>query len=182
MPRPRYWASAEALPFPENTFDVALTTLSLHHWSDVAQGLREMNRVAARQVIFFFDVGCTTDLWLVDDYFPEIFELETERRAPDASTIAHMLHVVRIEPILIPADCTDGFAGSYWNRPEALLDPAVQAGMSCCALLDDATVARGTERLRRDLESGAWDARYGHLRTLPDIDLGYRLLIAERRR
>jgi hypothetical protein len=26
--------------------------------------------------------------------------------------------------------------------------------------------------------SGAWDARHGELRTLPEIDLGYRLLVA----
>jgi len=54
----------------------------------------------------------------------------------------------------------------------------VQAGMSCFAQLDPDAVARGTEQLRRDLESGAWDERHGHLRTLTEIDLSYRVLVA----
>jgi hypothetical protein len=33
--------------------------------------------------------------------------------------------------------------------------------------------------LRQDLESGEWDARYGHLRELTELNLGYRLLIAQ---
>jgi SAM-dependent methyltransferase len=179
---PAVLGSAEALPFADDTFDVALATLTLHHWHDIEQGLREMQRVARRQVIFFFDVDFTTDLWLIDDYFPQITDLETEQRAPGAETVARVLHVVEVEPVLVPADCTDGFGGAFWNRPEAYLDPEVQAGMSCCALLDAESVARGTELLRRDLEDGTWDARHGDLRSMHEIDLGYRVLVAERSR
>jgi hypothetical protein len=129
-------------------------------------------------VIFFFDTASTSELWLVDEYFPEIYDLETERRAPDAARIGETLTVRTIEPVPVPADCVDGFAGSFWNRPEAYLDPVVQEGMSCFAMLSPDARARGTERLRRDLESGAWDRRHGDLRALPEIDLGYRLLTA----
>ncbi len=38
-------ASAAALPFPGASFDVVVTTLSLHHWSDVEAGLGEIARV-----------------------------------------------------------------------------------------------------------------------------------------
>ena len=34
------------------------------------------------------------------------------------------------------------------------------------------------ERLRADLDSGAWDAKWGHLRALAELDLGYRLLVS----
>ena len=34
-----------ALPLAEGSIDFALSTLSLHHWSDPAQGLREIHRV-----------------------------------------------------------------------------------------------------------------------------------------
>jgi hypothetical protein len=54
----------------------------------------------------------------------------------------------------------------------------VQAGMSCFAQLDPEILANGMEKLERDLESGAWDARHGHLRTEPSHDLGYRILAA----
>ena len=38
-------ASAEALPFPDQTADVVLCSLSFHHWSDQAKGLTEIARV-----------------------------------------------------------------------------------------------------------------------------------------
>jgi hypothetical protein len=39
---------------------------------------------------------------------------------------------------------------------------------------------RVVRRLRADLESGAWDRRYGHLRDLPAIDGSLRLVVARR--
>jgi SAM-dependent methyltransferase len=175
---PAVRAVAEALPFGDRTFDAAMTTLTVHHWNDLERGLHEMRRVADRQVIFFFDRATTIDLWLVDEYFPEILELASERAAPDPAALSRVLDVKRIEPVPVPADCVDGFGGCFWNRPEAYLDPQLQDGMSSFAQLDPETRASGTERLRRDLASGAWDARHGELRTLPEIDLGYRLLVA----
>src|SRR5215470_17553750 len=44
-------ASAVKLPFPEASFDAALTVLSLHHWSDWRAGLVEMRRVARKVVV-----------------------------------------------------------------------------------------------------------------------------------
>jgi ubiquinone/menaquinone biosynthesis C-methylase UbiE len=38
-------AAAEALPFPDATFDLVVSTLSQHHWADPAAGLREIRRV-----------------------------------------------------------------------------------------------------------------------------------------
>jgi hypothetical protein len=34
-------------------------------------------------------------------------------------------------------------------------------------------------RLARDLETGAWDRRHGHLRALAELDVGLRLLVTE---
>jgi hypothetical protein len=46
-------------------------------------------------------------------------------------------------------------------------------------LLPPSIVDRGLDRLRRDLDSGAWDARHGHLRTAAALDIGLRLVRAE---
>jgi SAM-dependent methyltransferase len=169
---------AEALPIPDGAFDAALAVLTLHHWQDLARGCAEMRRVARRQVVFFFERSWVSRLWLVTEYFPEIAALESERHAPGTAQIARHLDVVHVEAVPVPADCTDGFGGCFWNRPEAYLDPTVQAGISSFSRLDAAARALGTERLRRDLESGEWDARHGHLRSLPERDLGYRVLTA----
>ena len=78
-----------------------------------------------------------------------------------------------------PADCADGFFEAFWNRPERLLDPAVRAAQSMWALLPPGAEERMTDRLARDLESGAWDERHGHLRELTEYDGALRLVISE---
>jgi len=174
---PAVQAWAEALPFVDDAFDAALAVLTIHHWSDVEAGLREMQRVARLQVVFMFNHVTSDEFWLVADYFPEVRELETES-PPTPEAVAVMLGGARIESVAVPADCVDGFGGCFWNRPEAYLDPGMQEGMSSFAQLDPEVRARGTGRLRADLASGAWDARYGELRGLPELDLGYRLVVA----
>ncbi len=37
--------SAEALPLPDSSFDLVVTTSSFHHWTDQKQGLAEVHRV-----------------------------------------------------------------------------------------------------------------------------------------
>jgi SAM-dependent methyltransferase len=171
-------AFAEALPFPDATFDAALAIFTVHHWSDAGQGLRELARVARRQVVLTFDADFDFEFWLVAEYFPEIRALDTSRDAHASVGIARVLDVRSVEPVPVPSDCVDGFAACYWSRPEAYVDPNVQAGISCLALLEPDVLARGTARLRADLASGAWDARHGHLRTRAELDVGYRLIVA----
>jgi SAM-dependent methyltransferase len=175
---PAVQSRAEALPFPDGAFDAALATLTLHHWGHLERGLSEMQRVARAQVIFFFEPTLSRDFWLFAEYFPEIAALESERAAPGLDRLAATLAVHRVEPVAVPADCQDGFAACYWNRPEAYLDPVVQAGISSFAQLEPEVRRAGTERLRRDLASGAWDERHGELRDLTEIDICYRLLVA----
>ena len=175
---PALLGRAEALPFRDDAFAAALAVLTLHHWGDLERGLREMQRVARRQVIFFFEPSWSSTLWLVAEYYPEIVDLESERAAADTARISATLGVRHVEHVMVPADCHDGFGGCFWNRPEAYLDPVVQEGMSCFAQLDPEIRRRGTEQLRRDLESGAWDERHGELRSMREIDIGYRLLVA----
>src|SRR5262245_33762218 len=38
-------AFAEDLPFEDKSFDASMAILTVHHWSDIAKGLREMRRV-----------------------------------------------------------------------------------------------------------------------------------------
>jgi SAM-dependent methyltransferase len=170
---------AEALPFPDRSFSAALCVLTVHHWQNLAAGLAELQRVTHRQVIMMFDADMAHDLWLIDEYFPEIEQLPTEQRAPSVTDISGLLDVTSTSAIPVPANCIDGFAGCYWNRPEAYLRDDVRMAMSCFAALDPTIEARGVEKLRADLECGAWDERHGHLRALDEIDLGYRLVVAE---
>jgi SAM-dependent methyltransferase len=171
-------AVAEALPFPDDAFDTAMAVLTIHHWSDPAAGLRELRRVSRRQVVFFFEPLRSHDFWALD-YFPEAIEIPSEQDPPGEEVLRRVLRVRDVRPILVPRDCVDGFGAAFWARPEAYLDPQVQAGMSWLALLAPEARQRGTERLSSDLASGAWDRRHGHLRRLSNYDGGYRLAIAD---
>jgi SAM-dependent methyltransferase len=171
-------ASAEALPFRDRSFDAALALLTLHHWTDWRRGLDEMRRVADRLVAFTFEPGDVGDFWLTSAYFPEIGELG-RGRCPSIADLVRHLGDCRVDRIAIPHDCADGFLAAYWRRPEAYLDPHVRAGMSGFALLDPDLVARGVARLKADLESGAWEERFGHIRRLEALDVCYRLLVTD---
>jgi hypothetical protein len=119
------------------------------------------------------------DLWMTRDYFPAMAE---NRGRPDIQpeAIAEVLGgVMHIQPLLVPRDCQDGFGEAFWGRPEAYLDPRVRANMSAFRLLDPGDVEAGLARLEHDLETGAWDARHGHLGSLPHLDTGHRIIVSD---
>ena len=117
------------------------------------------------------------DFWLVRDYFPQI--LDVDRPVfPPLERIAELLGPLRVDPVPVPADCTDGFLGAYWRRPRAYLDAGVRGAISVFARLRD--VATPLARLAADLADGSWERRNGHLLELPELDLGYRLVVAGR--
>jgi SAM-dependent methyltransferase len=176
-PAPVVQGVAEALPFPSGAFDAALAVLTLHHWSDLERGVAELRRVARRQVVFLFEPARTARFWGTE-YFPEALAVPTERQAPGVARLRTLLAVREVAAVPVPIDCTDGFGAAYWGRPEAYLDPQVQAGMSWLALLPEDDLRRGSERLAADLASGAWDRRFGHLRRQAELDAGYRLVVA----
>ena len=151
--------------------------LTIHHWADVERGLSELRRVARRQVILGFDVRRHKELWLVRDYVPACAELE-HARAPSVEWTLARLENPRVEAVPVPADCTDGFCGAYWKRPEAYLDPNVRQSISSLAQLSPAQIEPGLARLADDLASRRWHERNADLLDLDELDLGYVLVVA----
>ncbi len=172
-------AVAERLPIPDDTFDVATAIFTVHHWTDRAAGLRELGRVARRQVCLVYDSAITSQMWLAD-YFQEMATAAWEIDVPDAAAIGEHLEVEEVRTLWVPPDCTDGFTGAFWNRPERYLEPAVQAGMSTLSRLSPEERATGSARLAEALASGAWEEANGHLRSADRFDMGYRLVLSRR--
>lgn len=164
-------ASAESLPLPDNSYDAAMAVLTIHHWTDWRQGLREMRRVARRVVLLTFDAEASR-FWLTDDYFPQLAALDRVIM-PKLSDLEEELGGFQCAPVAIPHDCQDGFLGAYWRRPQVYLDPVARRSMSSFARIDPTD---GLERLARDLDSGAWRRRHAELLELQALDVGYRLL------
>jgi len=168
---------AEDLPLADASVDAAMAVLTDHHWRDRAQGLREMRRVARRRAIVFQhepEVGA--EFWLVRDYLPTFARRLHGKRLAE---LMRPLGDVEVRPVPIPHDCADGFLGAFWRRPHAYLDPAVRAGISVFALLPRDEEEAAVARLRADLDSGAWERRYADILERDELDLGFRVVVAE---
>ncbi len=171
-------ATAENLPFEDQSFDAAMAVSTVHHWLDPIAGLHEMRRVARRVVVFTHeasDTGWRRRFWLTRDYLPEVADLVAGR--PSLAEQARAIGA-RIEPVLIPWDCADGFFEAYWRRPEAYLDEQVRRGVSVWARVGPQAEQRAVRSLRDDLASGRWAERNRDLVDLEAAELGLRLLIA----
>ena len=170
---PALQASATDLPFRDAAFDATLAILTVHHWPDRTRGLAELARVAACVVLLTWDPA-TPRFWLVDEYFPDIWAIDRPI-FPTLDELRRRLGPIEVRPVPVPHDCTDGFVGAYWRRPEAYLDPGVRGAMSTFSKLGDAEP--DLARLHRDLADGTWRRRHADLLDLEELDLGYRLVI-----
>lgn len=175
--RPAIAAAAENLPFDDGAFDAVMATITVHQWSDVERGLSEMRRVATGPVVILTFDGDALDRFWLADYVPELMVAE-RGRYPAISRLTRALgEGTVVQDVPVPIDCVDGFTEAYFARPERFLDDRVRQAQSAWGFVHPDVQARGVERLRDDLASGAWDARYGHLRTLPAFDGSLRLIV-----
>jgi SAM-dependent methyltransferase len=174
-------AAAECLPIHTDAVDAAMAVLTVHHWTDVAAGVSEMLRIARRRaIILTWDHAIFREFWLLREYLPAAAETDARLAVPIASLIS-LLGDDRVSVVSIPVphDCIDGFGGAYWRRPHAYLDDTAQTGMSLFALTPKTQLQEGLSRLRSDLTTGAWHRRHAALLRKSQLDLGYRLVIAD---
>jgi hypothetical protein len=135
-----------------------------------------MQRVARRVVVFTCE---TTEgswrrrFWLTRDYLPEVAASPVGLATELADAIG-----ARIEPVLVPWDCADGFFEAYWRRPEAYLDENVRRGISVWTAVGRDAEERAVHQLRGDLASGRWAERNRDILELEEVELGLRLLVA----
>lgn len=171
---------AESLPLADRSVDASMAIMTIQHWTDWRRGLAEVRRVTRRRIVLLtIDAEAEADMWLFADYAPQ-FLANDNAEFPRPADIAAFLDVpvdVRIVPV--PADCTDGMGVAFWSRPESVLDAGARRATSGFARMADDEEQAIVERLAMDLSSGAWDERYGHLRSLSELDVGLRLLVAD---
>jgi len=171
-------ATAEKLPFSDNTFDASMATFSVHQWSNLNVGLAEMRRVTRGPVVI---LSCDPDelerSWL-HAYAPEMIAVEASRYPTIKKVREALGGNVDVVPVPIPLNCTDGFGEGYYGRPEQILDPGARLANSAWSFVDPAVGQRFVAELGRDLENGTWDARYGHLRSQPFFEGSLRLIVS----
>jgi SAM-dependent methyltransferase len=148
-------ATAERLPFDNDVFDAAMATVTIHQWSDLDGGLRELRRVSHGPVaILTSDGEALLDFWL-NDHVPEVIATEQARFPATDHVVEASGGEVEILDVPIPIDCTDGFGEAYYARPEACLRQDVRAAQSGWVLTNPDAVDRGVARLANDLACAA---------------------------
>ena len=141
-----------------------MAMVTVHQWPDVRAGLREMRRVTRGPVVVLTFDGDALDRFWLADYVPELIEVERLRYPPPRDIGDALGPGATIGTVAVPRDCLDGFTEAYYARPEAFLEEATRRSQSAWGFVEDGVEERFVVDLRRDLESGAWDERYGSLR------------------
>jgi SAM-dependent methyltransferase len=171
---------AESLPIPSCSVDAAMACLTLHQWADWRVGVHELRRVARKRVVIFtYDPTYADRFWLLRDYLPKLGHLHSRRFPPIEEQRVGTGDDVRVETVPIPHDCENGLLAAHWRRPRAYLDTSVRAGISTFQLPGAARLLDGLDQLTEDLKTGRWRQRNRELLSLEQLDLGYRLLVAE---
>lgn len=172
-------ATAEALPFGDNSFDASMATVTVHQWTNLEKGLSEMRRVTHGPVVLLVcDPSAMTDYWL-NDYIPEVREIEANRFPAIERIVAALGGEVKVHQVPVPLLCRDGFNQAYYGRPEAFLDPHARLACSSWSLVLEAAVERFVTHLSRDLADGSWDEKYGYLRSQPYFEGPLRLIVGK---
>jgi ubiquinone/menaquinone biosynthesis C-methylase UbiE len=175
---------AQALPLRDRSVEAVVSTMTLQHLRPhIGAAAREMHRVAGGgpAVLLVVDPREAERFWFAD-YFPVIRARMFDSYAPlneiEAQFRAAGYGSFEVLSFPLPRDFSDMNMHSGWGRPEIYLDAGFRQNMSPFALASASEVSEGVERLRRDLESGAWDAANGALREQESFDLGFRFLRA----
>lgn len=172
----------EAFPLPlrDRSVDAALAVMTVHHWDEQRErGVRELRRVARGPVVIAtYDIAVCAQMWLFRDYMPDAAMHDAARfRSPEE--LADWLGgEVEVEAVPISRESPDWTLASFWAHPERVLDERARNGTSEFARMDPGDAARIADAVARDLGSGAWDERHGHLREVAELDVGMRLLIS----
>ncbi len=176
---PAIRAGADELPLRDRSVDAAMAILSVHHWNgEQERGVRELRRVSRGAVVILtYDAEVSSRMWLIEEYLPEVAELD-QSIFPSLGTLAGWLGGrTRAETLAIPRDTPDRMLGSFWAHPERVLDATARAATSGFARMPPEVGRRVAEAVGRDLRSGDWDRRHGRLRELESFDAGLRLLV-----
>ncbi|MCH6256618.1 methyltransferase domain-containing protein [Puniceicoccaceae bacterium K14] len=170
--------TAEKLPFDSTSFDGAVMTLCMHHFSDWKLGMKEAARVTGNGpiIILTFDAFSNKIFWLFH-YFPEFLEKD-KNWFPKIDNLKRyakneLSKKVEVHPFPLPHDLIDHFASAGWARPEIYLEQLYRSGISSFSSINPTSVDAGLLKLEQDLKSGEWDSKYGDLRKRRSLDTGY---------
>jgi len=172
---------AEQLPLDDQSVDASMALVTVHQWRDLDKGLLELRRVTRGPIIVLTFDGDALDRFWLAAYAPELVAVERRRYPPIVRILKGLGGSTDVQTIPIPIDCIDGFSEAYYARPEAFLDPTVRRSQSAWSFLKEEEQSRIVSALSHDLQTGAWNQKFGEWRTKPSFEGSLRLIVSKSR-
>lgn len=153
--------TAEQTGLADHTVDGIIASLTIHHWTDMTAGFRELTRVLkpdGNLVLFTSTPAQMRGYWL-NEYFPNmlqdsILQMPSLDRVTQAMTDAGF-EITSTENYDIKPDLEDQFLYCGKYDPTLYLDPSIRNGISSFShLANQKEVQNGLAQLEKDITSG----------------------------
>ena len=144
-------ARAEALPFPDASFDRVLCVNAIHHFDDVARFASEARRVlrpGGKVLALALDPSAGRDVWFVYDYFPRTLELDRARYPQTAAIRAHFAAAGFTTCETHVAEHLQGALSASKALAENAITPSATSQL---AIISEAELQAGIAGIRTDL-------------------------------
>ncbi|MEW7290066.1 class I SAM-dependent methyltransferase [Aquimarina sp. 2304DJ70-9] len=152
---------AEKIELASDSVNGIIASLTLHHWQDLNQGFKELNRILkpnGTTVIFTSTPTQMRGYWL-NHYFPKMMT-DSLIQMPAYNDIKsslerNNLRIKDTEKYFIQPDLQDLFLYSGKHNPSLYLQPKVRQGISSfSSLANTEEVEQGLKALHKDIASG----------------------------
>jgi ubiquinone/menaquinone biosynthesis C-methylase UbiE len=153
--------TAEQIPTRDNAFDGVIATLTIHHWINLSQSLKEIYRITKEngRVVFFTATPDQMKGYWLNYYFPEMLK-SSILQMPALDKIKYALtkagfSLTNTEKYFVHDDLQDHFLYSGKDQPELYFNESIGKGISSFTALANANeVQNGLSKLYADMESG----------------------------
>ncbi|TWI96754.1 ubiquinone/menaquinone biosynthesis C-methylase UbiE [Mucilaginibacter frigoritolerans] len=156
--------TAEQIPAKNEAFNGAIATLTIHHWTDINQALKEIYRVTdmnGKFVLFTATPQQMQGYWL-NHYFPNMMQ-SSINQMPGLDIIQNGLlkagfnHIIK-EKYSVQDNLEDHFLYSGKLKPSLYLDKEIRNGISSFTALANAKeIADGLSELEKDISNGKFE-------------------------
>jgi len=155
--------TAERIPANNNIFDGVIAILTVHHWTNIKQSLKDIYRVlkASGKIVFFTSTSEQMKGYWLNHYFPKMLDSSIKKMPSfeiinDASTRASF-EIISTEKYYIKDDLQDHFLYVGKNRPELYFNEKIREGISSFSILAHKKELKlGLSKLYSDIENGTF--------------------------
>ena len=155
--------SSEAIPLANNSVDGCIATLTLHHWTDIKHGFKELRRVVRKggKIVIFTSTPDQMKGYWLNHYFPKML-LDSMQQMPSLESLldamADSINLVETIPYFVQPDLIDHFLYCGKQHPKFYLDENIRQGISSFSdLAHLSEVLEGLKQLEIDIKNGTID-------------------------